>query len=90
MAAANIVFNYVLANAAVARSFSGYFASLCDQVSTCAVLTCRADMQQQAASRSAAVSRAALLPTRSKLSWTLHPCCRHSEPSLVGPFGSVL
>lgn len=33
IAASNIVFNYILANAAVARSFSGYFASLCDQVS---------------------------------------------------------
>jgi APA family basic amino acid/polyamine antiporter len=31
IAASNIVFNYILANAAVARSFSGYFASLCDQ-----------------------------------------------------------
>lgn len=31
IAASNIVFNYVLANAAVARSFSGYFASLINQ-----------------------------------------------------------
>jgi len=31
IAASNIVFNYVLANAAVARSFSGYFASLIDK-----------------------------------------------------------
>jgi APA family basic amino acid/polyamine antiporter len=31
IAASNIVFNYVLANAAVARSFSGYFASLCNK-----------------------------------------------------------
>ncbi len=33
IAASNIVFNYVLANAAVARSFSGYFASLCNKAS---------------------------------------------------------
>lgn len=32
IAASNIVFNYILANAAVARSFSGYFASLIDHV----------------------------------------------------------